>query len=122
MATITISHDPGLVAMLADRVIILSGGLIVEDGPASSVFTNSKHPYTLDLLGSTRRYNTKLQTFLPAENGFSLLRMKKPDQCPYNHRCQFAFDRCKKENPVLIKVGVDHQVACWMDIMNGKAR
>jgi len=122
MAIMTISHDPGMIAMLADRVIILSGGLIVEDGPVSAVFTNSKHPSTLDLLGSTRRYHQKIQTILPAAKKFSPMRLKKPDHCPYEQRCQFAFDRCKKENPVLIKVGVDHQVACWMDIMNGNAR
>ena len=122
MATLTISHDPGMIAKIADRVIILSGGLIVEEGPVNSVFTSSKHPMTLDLLGNTRRYNHKIQTLFPAASGFSPMRLKKPDHCPYDQRCQFAYDRCKKENPVLIKVGVDHQVACWMDVMNGKAR
>ena len=122
MATMTISHDPGMIAMLADRVIILSGGYIVEDGPVSAIFTNSRHPLTLDLMGSTRRYNKKIQAILPAASGFSPMRLQKPDYCPYMQHCLFAYDRCKKENPVLIKVGVDHQVACWMDIMNGKAR
>lgn len=122
LSVLNITHDPGLISMLADRVFVFSGGFIVEEGPVSTVFSNTQHPFTLALLGNVRRINSKVQSPLNKAEGFSPMRSKKPDHCPYEGNCQFAFDRCKRENPALINIGGNHKVACWMDIMNGKAR
>ncbi|MGH8926690.1 MAG: ABC transporter ATP-binding protein [Acidimicrobiia bacterium] len=120
-AVIWITHDLGVVAGLADRVLVMYGGQIVEEAPVGELYANPQHPYTIGLLGSIPRLDQK---------GSSLINIKgqppslyqKPDSCPFAPRCPYVFDRCRAENPPLLLVGEGHSAACWWDIDNERPR
>ncbi len=120
-AVIWITHDLGVVAGLADRVLVMYGGTIVEEAPVSEIYAHPKHPYTIGLLGSIPRHDQK---------GGKLVNIKgqppslyKPlTSCPFAPRCEFAFDRCHEEVPPLISVGDGHYTACWWDVDKQKPR
>jgi oligopeptide transport system ATP-binding protein len=116
------SHDPAVIASMAQRVLILCGGFIVEEGSVGELFLHPEHPYTLGLFGSQRRFNDSNHSKLDYINGFTPIFTEKPKYCPFVSRCKFSIDRCKIENPVLKEVGIDHRVACWVDLKTGKAR
>jgi oligopeptide transport system ATP-binding protein len=120
-AVIWITHDLGVVAGLAERVLVMYGGQIVEEAAVRDLYANPKHPYTQGLLGSLPRLDQK---------GGELVNIKgqppslyaEPNSCSFAPRCPHAFDRCRTENPVLIDVGVGHRVACWYDVDNMRPR
>jgi oligopeptide transport system ATP-binding protein len=122
VSTLFTSHDPAVIASMAQRVLILCGGFIVEEGSVGEIFLHPEHPYTLGLFGSQRRFNDSNHSKLDYINGFTPIFTEKPKYCPFVSRCKFSIDRCKIENPVLKEVGIDHRVACWVDLKTGKAR
>ncbi len=122
VSTLFTSHDPAVIASMAQRVLILCGGFIVEEGSVGELFLHPEHPYTLGLFGSQRRFNDSNHSKLDYINGFTPIFTEKPKYCPFVSRCKFSIDRCKVENPVLKEVGIDHRVACWVDLKTGKAR
>ena len=122
VGTLFSSHDPAVIASMAQRVLVLCGGFIVEEGSVGEIFLNPEHPYTLGLFGSQRRFNDSQHSKLDYMNGFTPIFTEKPKLCPFLSRCKFSVDRCKVVNPVLKEVGIDHSVACWVDLKTGKAR
>ncbi|MCC6261098.1 MAG: ABC transporter ATP-binding protein [Anaerolineales bacterium] len=122
MAIIWITHDLGIVAGLAHRVVVMYGGFVVEEAPVNELYANPSHPYTLGLLGSIPRLDQKEGKKLTSIDGLPPVLYEKPTACPFAPRCKWAMERCWKENPLLQSVGTDHRVACWVDTKTGRAR
>ena len=122
LTSLIASHDPGVIASVAQWVIVLCSGYIVEEGSVMDLFLHPEHPYTLGLFGSLRRFNDNQRSKLDYINGFTPIFMEKPKFCPFVSRCKFSINRCKVENPTLEEVGIDHRLACWVDLKTGRAR
>jgi oligopeptide transport system ATP-binding protein len=122
MAIIWITHDLGVVAGLAQRVIVMYGGLIIEEAPVKELFANPTHPYTIGLLGSLPRLDEEQHRRLFSIEGQPPVLYQKPQACPFAPRCKWVMERCWKENPMLTAVADDHRVACWVDTKTGRAR
>jgi oligopeptide transport system ATP-binding protein len=122
MAIIWITHDLGVVAGLAQRVIVMYGGLIIEEASVKDLYANPSHPYTIGLLGSLPRVDAKERTKLYSIEGAPPVLYNKPTACPFAPRCQWVMERCWNENPALEPVTPEHRVACWVDTKTGRAR
>jgi oligopeptide/dipeptide ABC transporter ATP-binding protein len=105
-ATVFISHDLGLVGELADRIVVMYAGRIVETGPVTEVFRRPRHPYTLSLLASLPRIRSKVER-LTAIQGQPPNPTALPPGCPFAPRCPIAAgrDRCTEELPELLPLG-----------------
>lgn len=112
MAMILITHDLALVAEMCDTIAILYGGQVVEQGPASRIFHNPKHPYTIGLLKAVPNLEGKKQKLLSIPGSPPDL-IHPPDACRFAPRCQYATDKCRAEAPPLETVEPDHQSRCW---------
>jgi oligopeptide transport system ATP-binding protein len=122
MAIIWITHDLGIVAGLAQRVIVMYGGYIIEEAAVEELYANPRHPYTLGLLGSLPRLDDSEYHRLISIEGIPPVLYQLPTSCPFAPRCKYGVDRCLKENPRLEMVVPDHRVACWVDTQSGGAR
>lgn len=120
MAIIWITHDLGVVAGMAKRVIVMYSGFIVEESDVSSIYAQPRHPYTLGLLRSIPRLDLGRQKRLVPIEGLPPDLLEPPNHCPFAPRCQFVFDKCWQENPPLMEVGYNHRAACWADISGVK--
>ncbi len=112
MAILIITHDLGVIAEVADEVVVMYAGKIVESAPVEALFADPQHPYTIGLLGSIPRIEVdreRLSTIegtVPSPNN-------QPKGCRFAPRCPFADPRCHNEPPLLRGLGADHRVACW---------
>ena len=116
MALILITHDLGVVAETADKVIVMYGGSKVEQGSSLQIFERPLHPYTTGLLEAIPRINQKencrnyslreIEGVVP-----SLLHM--PPGCSFAPRCPCAIEKCQIESPTLISLNTEQQVACF---------
>jgi oligopeptide transport system ATP-binding protein len=122
MAIIWITHDLGVVAGMAQRVLVMYGGLIVEEAPVKELYANPQHPYTIGLLGSLPRVDEKEHTKLYSIDGQPPVLYQKPNACPFAPRCQWVMEHCWNEMPPLMDVGPDHRAACWVDTKTGRHR
>ncbi len=122
MAIIWITHDLGVVAGLAQRVIVMYGGYIIEQAPVAELYANPEHPYTLGLLASLPRVDEQGRHQLFSIEGMPPVLYSKPDACPFAPRCKWVQEKCWKENPPLLDVGPDHTAACWVDTKTGRLR
>ncbi len=122
MAVIWITHDLGVVAGLAHRVVVMYGGLIIEDAPVNELYANPQHPYTIGLLGSLPRVDETERRRLTSIDGLPPVLYEKPHSCPFAPRCKWVVERCLKENPPLLDVGPNHTAACWVDVETGRER
>ena len=116
MAIIWITHDLGVVAGMAERVLVMYSGFIVEESGVDDLYANPRHPYTLGLLRSIPRLDLGRQKRLIPIEGLPPDLLEAPAHCPFAPRCAFAVDKCWEENPVLEPVGPNHRAACWVDI------
>lgn len=115
MTIILISHDMGVVSEIANNVIVLYAGQILEKAPAYTLFTNMTHPYTQSLFAAQPHlHNTKNGKFLSVIPGNIPHYSNFPKGCRFEPRCSKAFDKCKKETPCLKTVALDHKVRCWL--------
>jgi len=122
MAIVWITHDLGVVAGMAQRVLVMYGGLIIEEAPVKELYANPEHPYTLGLLGSLPRVDEKERTKLYSIEGQPPVLYQKPKACPFAPRCKWVMEHCWSENPPLMEVGPDHRAACWVDTKTGRHR
>jgi oligopeptide transport system ATP-binding protein len=122
MTIIWITHDLGIVAGLAQRVLVMYGGYIIEESEVKELFANPSHPYTLGLIGSLPRIDDNDRSRLFSIEGMPPVLYTKPNACPFAPRCKYVMDRCWKENPTLEKIGPEHKVACFVDVKNGRNR
>ncbi|MFN3331189.1 MAG: ABC transporter ATP-binding protein, partial [Caldilinea sp.] len=118
MAIIWITHDLGVVAGMADRVLVMYSGFIVEEGNVNDIYAHPRHPYTLGLLRSIPRLDLGRQKRLIPIDGLPPDLLEPPTHCPFAPRCSFVQDKCWQENPTLVEVTPGHKTACWVDISN----
>jgi oligopeptide/dipeptide ABC transporter ATP-binding protein len=111
-ATILITHDLGVVAELADRVVVMYAGRIAETAGVRELFARPRHPYTMGLLASLPRMDTDVDRLDPIPGNPPNL-ADPPPGCPFHPRCPIARDRCGEERPPLIPVAKDHYSACF---------
>jgi oligopeptide/dipeptide ABC transporter ATP-binding protein len=122
MAIIWITHDLGVVAGIAQRVIVMYGGFIIEEANVKELYANPQHPYTLSLLGSLPRVDEKERHKLTSLEGLPPVLYQKPNACPFAPRCKYVIERCWKENPPLLDIEPGHRSACWVDPETGRSR
>jgi oligopeptide transport system ATP-binding protein len=122
MTIVWITHDLGVVARLAQRVIVMYAGFIIEEAPVKELYAHPTHPYTLGLLGSLPDLTSDARKRLVSIPGTPPVLLEKPVGCPFTARCNYVIDRCKSENPPLISLGSLHRVACWWDVEEGRER
>jgi oligopeptide transport system ATP-binding protein len=121
MAIIWITHDLGIVAGLVDRVVVMYGGLIIEEAPTKMLYDDPGHPYTIGLMESLPRTDRTRARRLTSIEGIPPVLMEEPEYCPFAPRCKFVVDRCRHEQPKLSPIGEDgHLVACWVDPKTGR--
>ena len=116
MAIIWITHDLGVVAGLADRVLVMYAGFIVEEGPVDVIYGQPRHPYTLGLLRSIPRLDLGRQKRLIPIEGLPPDLLDPPNSCPFAPRCPFVIDKCLEENPPLMSIDSVRKSACWVDL------
>jgi oligopeptide transport system ATP-binding protein len=122
MGIIWITHDLGLVAGIADRVIVMYAGQVAEHGTVEEIFSDPQHPYTRALLGTVPNVAGPRERRLRTIEGQPPILMEQPGFCPFFARCPHVFNRCRVANPPRIPVGGDHDVACWWDAATGDPR
>lgn len=116
MSIIIITHDLGVVADVADRIVVMYGGKIVESGTSEEIFYHSRHPYTWGLMASVPRLDIKFQSEkLFSIDGTPPDLLNPPVYCPFADRCDHAMKICRKEMPELIVDEKGHGSACWLD-------
>ena len=119
MAIIWITHDLGVIAGIADRVMVMYGGQVVEQAPVKELFGNPHHPYTRALLQTIPSLTGERDEKLRVIEGQPPILAGPPVSCPFRERCTHAFERCAQENPARRMVGHDHDVACHWDATGG---
>ena len=122
MAIIWITHDLGVIAEIADRVVVMYAGYVVEEADVFDLFENPSHPYTLSLLKSLPRVDTHSSEKLATIPGSPPDCLSLPPGCPFAPRCGFTVERCHHENPTLLQIRFEHEIACWIDITTGRER
>ena len=111
MAMIFISHDLGVVSQIADRVLVMYAGQVVEEGAAKDVFREPRHPYTEGLLRSIPRVSRKIPRLAVIPGDVPSAR-RWPDGCRFHPRCPYVWERCRADEPDL--VGDAHISSCWL--------
>ncbi|KAF0818268.1 Oligopeptide ABC transporter, ATP-binding protein OppD [Bacillus sp. ZZV12-4809] len=110
---IMITHDLGVVAEMADRVIVMYAGQIVEQNNVFELFKNPKHPYTQGLLNSTPKIH-QLRDQLESIEGNVPTPSNLPKGCKFHPRCPFAMEKCSQQDPPLLQVNSESSVRCWL--------
>ncbi|MDA3937252.1 MAG: ABC transporter ATP-binding protein [Actinomycetota bacterium] len=111
-AIIMITHDLGVIADMADKVLVMYAGRPVEYGSAADVFYNPKHPYTWGLLDSLPRHDVAMKDTLNPIQGQPPSMIRVPEGCSFHPRCPYARVKCIKEEPVLRHTEAEHGSAC----------
>jgi oligopeptide transport system ATP-binding protein len=122
MAVIWITHDLGIIAGLAERVIVMYAGFIVERGSVDDIYGDPRHPYTLALLKSLPRVDRSSNERLATIQGLPPDLLGLPPGCPFAPRCDYVVERCLRENPRLEAFADGHEAACWVDVTTGRER
>ena len=122
MAIVWITHDLGVIAGIADRVMVMYGGQVVEQAPVKELFGNPRHPYTRALLKTVPHVRGAREAKLNVIEGQPPILIGAPEACPFRGRCAHAFDRCARENPARVAVGPGHDAACFWDYDAGGPR
>ena len=113
MAVIWITHDLALLAGLADRILVMYGGKIIEQATVDQLYDHPRHPYTVGLLKSLPRLDGDRQQQLYTIPGSPPNLIDYPQGCPFAPRCSLAVDHCFAVNPSLERIEPHHSVACW---------
>ncbi|OWA37207.1 glutathione ABC transporter ATP-binding protein [Saccharibacillus sp. O16] len=113
MSILLITHDLGVAAEMADRIVVLYAGRIAEQGPASEVLNNPRHPYTIGLLNSVAKLGSQRGERLRAIEGSPPGLAEMPDGCRFHPRCAWATERCRDSAPPLSDQGGGRFAACW---------
>ncbi len=116
LAVIMVTHDLGVVADIADRVLVMYAGRVVEDGTLDELFYDPQHPYTWGLLGSVSRLDKPRTHRLAQIKGQPPSLLSPPDGCHFRPRCPHAFDRCAEVPELKVRGGSSgHADRCWLD-------
>jgi peptide/nickel transport system ATP-binding protein len=123
-AIIMVTHDLGVVADIADRVMVMYGGRVVEEGTLDELFYDPQHPYTWGLLGSIARVDRERPKRLPAIPGSPPSLLDPPQGCHFRPRCPHAFDKCTEvpELEARVERAPGHRDRCWLSVEEKRAR
>ncbi len=113
MSLILITHDLGVLAGMADRILIMYAGKVVETAPTEELFANPRHPYTAGLLNSVPRLDAVRSARLTPIRGQPPDLIGLPEGCPFAPRCDYAQEMCQEKTPPLLEAASGHQAACW---------
>jgi peptide/nickel transport system ATP-binding protein len=117
MATLLITHDLGVVAEMASRVVVMYAGRMVEEAPVRALLRQPRHPYTHGLLGAVPKLGSSLRPgprkLLAEIPGLVPLLREPARSCPFAPRCPLAVERCRQEMPPARPMGDGHLSACW---------
>ena len=113
MAVIWITHDLGVIAGIADRVIVMYGGQIVEHAPVRDLFSNPQHPYTEALLTTIPTVTGARSKRLTVIEGQPPILGAPPEACPFRERCKYRFEICDRMVPARYPIGENHDAACF---------
>jgi len=121
---IFVTHDLGVVADIADRVIVMYAGRVVEQGTLDEIFYDPQHPYTWGLLGSITRVDRDPPRRLPAIPGQPPSLVNAPQGCHFRPRCPHAFDRCVEVPPLEARISdaPEHLDRCWLEVADKRTR
>ena len=117
MSILIITHDLGVVAEIAQRVLVMYAGEIVESGPAKALLNNPFHPYTKGLIASIPKLGTKKKPGARLEEILGNVPSldQRPSGCPFHPRCSWAMEICKTQNPQLRMIEAQRQVSCHLE-------
>jgi peptide/nickel transport system ATP-binding protein len=113
-AIILITHDLGVVSEMADKVIVMYAGQVVEEADVFTLFDNPKHPYTKGLIDSIPHLEYHAEERLYSIPGTVPSMQNMPEGCRFHTRCPYATERCLVEQPPLITLNKKHKVRCWL--------
>ena len=116
MAMIWITHDLGVVARIASRVIVMYAGRVMEEAQAATLFEHPRHPYTIGLLRSVPRVDRPPEGKLWSISGFPPNLVNYPAGCAFAERCPYRIDACVTAVPPLRSIGEKHSIACIRDV------
>ncbi len=108
---ILITHDLGVIAGVCSRIVVMYGGLIMEEGTTEEIFYQTAHPYTAGLLASIPK-DTK-EKLVPI-TGTPPDLLNPPKGCPFAARCKYAMKLCKEVQPEFTQLSTQHRAACWL--------
>jgi oligopeptide/dipeptide ABC transporter ATP-binding protein len=116
LATILITHDLGVVAEVADRVLVMYAGKVVEEGTLDQIFYDPQHPYTWGLLGSLSRLDRPRPRRLPQIGGAPPSLLAPPSGCAFRPRCPHEFGKCAEVPALEARLAEDpgHRDRCWL--------
>jgi peptide/nickel transport system ATP-binding protein/oligopeptide transport system ATP-binding protein len=114
MAIMLITHDLGVVAEMADDVAVMYAGRVVEKGPVEAIFNSPQHPYTEALLQSIPVLGMTQAEPLRVIRGMVPSPMHWPEGCRFASRCDYAFERCRRDDPPLLEARAPQLAACWL--------
>ncbi len=109
-----ITHDLGVVAEMADRVIVMYAGQIVEEADVFTLFQSPTHPYTKGLMGSIPNVSDDFTERLKSIPGNVPSLRDMPEGCRFCERCSMAMDKCKTNNPPVFTTDGNHKIRCWL--------
>lgn len=112
MSIMLITHDMGVIAEMADNVVVMYAGKVVEKAPVLAIFENPLHPYTQGLLGSIPKLHQVTER-LEAIPGTVPNPTRMPAGCRFNPRCEYAKEICRQQEPPIEEYGAGHMAACW---------
>ncbi len=112
MALMMITHNLGVIAEMADDVVIMYMGKVVEEAPVKDIYHNPTHPYTIGLMESIPALTRKKERLKPIK-GMVPDPYNLPKGCPFEPRCPEAMEICREQMPELKEVRPKHRVACW---------
>ena len=112
MSIMLITHDLGVIAEMAERVVVMYAGKVVEYNRVKSLFSDPMHPYTWGLLNSIPRMDADVDE-LPAIPGIVPNPLNFPSGCKYHTRCPLQTEQCRTEEPPLYEIAARHFTRCW---------
>ena len=115
-ALVLITHDLGVVARYADRVVVMYAGRVVESAPAAELYAHPRHPYTQGLMASVPRLDGDTNVRLVPIEGQPPDLARIPDGCAFAPRCKHATDTCRQVPPALRDIEPGHQMACILEV------
>ena len=113
-SVILITHDLGVVANIADRIVVMYAGQIVERGPSVEVFHHPRHPYTNALLEAVPRLDLENKQTLASIEGTPPDLIAPPKGCPFCTRCKYCMEICCEQQPPVLDFGGGHEAGCWL--------
>ncbi|WP_261131034.1 ABC transporter ATP-binding protein [Bacillus sp. Marseille-Q3570] len=113
MGVIMVTHDMGVVAEVADRVMVMYAGEKIEEADVESLFMNPQHPYTKGLLKSVPNVDDRDHQLEPIPGTLPNLN-EKISGCRFHNRCEFATEKCREQSPKTFTVNEGHTVRCWL--------